>query len=223
VTTDLDSRACTTAPSNVLPGPHPVEQGEVLDTPFYLDAYYSMTDPGDRGWLCVEAGPIKQRVLVDWDIGTVDGPDVVVNSDPTPQAIQDTTPPPAGKASTTCSAGAYGAANELVNAHLSGRDLFLYTARPADDEVHLCARLSSPQLSGGGHLRVKAAPSQVVDVQQSADISPCTREVVVLSNPPMAIRTTPVGQTPPSICVNSTRYTVVTGPVPPVVSFTADT
>lgn len=83
-------------------------------------------------------------------------------------------------------------------------------------------RLSSPQQSGGGHLRVKAATSQIVDVQQSSDITPCTQDVVVLSNPPMAIRRSPLGQMPASICVNNTRYAIVTGPLPPVVSFTPD-
>jgi hypothetical protein len=224
---DTSSLACTTTPGNGIPTPHPIEQGEVLETPFYIDAYAKLVPAwsasglsGGNVWLCVEAGPVKQRVAID--LGTANDPDLFVNTDPAPPAPQDTTPPPAGKASTSCSAGAYGPATELVNAHLSGRDLFLYTAKPADDELHVCARLSSPQASGGGHLAVKAAASQVVDVQQSTDVTPCTQDVVVLSNPPMAIRTTPVGQTPPSICVNGTRYTIVTGPIPPVVSFTPD-
>jgi hypothetical protein len=222
LTTDLSSRACTSTTPNAVPAPHPIRQGEVLDTPFYVDAYGSLLapGPGDAAWLCVEAGPVKERVRVERDDTPV--ATAVLNADSSPPPPQDTTPPPAGKASTTCSAGAYGPATEVVNAHLSGRDLFLYTARPADDEVHLCARISSPGDAGGGHLAVKAAASQVVDVQQSADISPCTQDVVVLSDPPMSIRRSPLGQTPPSICVNDTRYTIVTGPVPPIVSFEAD-
>jgi hypothetical protein len=229
LTTDLQSRACATGTENALGAlPHPIEEGEVLDTPFYIDAYARAGDPawGEDGirdtyaWLCVEAGPLKQRVIAE--AGRIDDPHVVHNADPTPGAIQDTTPPPAGKASTTCSAGAYGPATELVNAHLIGSDLFLYTARPADDELHVCARLSSAQASGGLHLRVKAATSQVVDIRQSSDTTPCTQDVVTLSNLGLSIRRSPVGQMPPSVCVNGTRYTFVTGPLPPVVSFELD-
>jgi hypothetical protein len=72
------------------------------------------------------------------------------------------------------------------------------------------------------HLRVKAAVGQIVDVQQSADITPCTRDVVVLSNPPLAIRTSPPGALPASVCVNNTRLTVLAGPLPPIVSFELD-
>jgi hypothetical protein len=228
VTNDLSSRACATGP-NWVPGPHPIEEGEVLDTPFYIDAFLRLVNgpwttsgvPSAGAWLCVEAGPVKQRVAVEFS--DLNDPDVTANTDSAPPAPQDTTPPPTGKASTSCSTGVYGTASELVNAHLSGRDLFLYTARPSNDELHLCVRLSSPEQSGGGHLSIKAAPSQVVDVQQSPDTSPCTQDIVTLSNPPVSIKRSPEGQSPPSICVNGTRYTVVTGPVPPVVSFTADT
>ncbi|HEX8053769.1 MAG TPA: hypothetical protein VF517_12320 [Thermoleophilaceae bacterium] len=218
VTTDVDSRACTTTVGNTLPTTHPIQQGTVAETPFYIDAYGA----GSQTWLCVEAGPVKHRVLVNASAG-LNEPDVTANSDTAPGPIADTTPPPAGQPSTSCSAGAYGPATENVNAHLADRDLFLYNAKPADNEVHVCARLSSPQGAAGFHLGVKAAVNQVVDVQQSSDITPCTNDVLVLGNPPLALRTSPVGQTPVSVCVNSTRYTVVTGPVPPVVTFERDT
>lgn len=220
VKADTDSRACTTTAGNEMPTPHPIQQGTVAETPFYIDGY--MSNFGTRTWLCVEVGAVKYRFLVNLTSG-INDPDVVLNSDNAPGAIADTTPPPAGQPSTSCSAGAYGPASENINAHIAGRDLFLYNARPADDEVHICARLSSPSGSAGGHLRVKAAAGQVVDVQQSSDITPCTNDLIVLGNPAMALRTSPIGQTPVSICVNSTRYTVVTGPVPPVVTFERDT
>lgn len=223
VTNDLDSRACATAPENEVPPPHPIEQGEVLDTPFYIDAYVTVIGPtltDTKAWLCVEAGPLKQRVAVE--VGASNEPDVIHHTDPSPPPITDTTPPPAGKASTTCSAGAYGVAQEVANAHLSGRDLFLYTARPADNEAHVCARLSGPQ-SGGVHVGVKAVPGQIVDIQQSADTTPCTVDVVTLSNPPTSIKTSPIGQTPPSVCVNATRFTLLSGPIPPLVTVERDT
>lgn len=229
LTTDLQSRACETGPNNALGTlPHPIEEGEVLDTPFYIDAYAralngGWTEDGVGGaaaWLCVEAGPVKQRVIAE--VGALDDPHVTSHTDPMPGPIQDTTPPPAGKASTSCSAGAYGPATELVNAHLVGNDLFLYTARPVDNELHVCARLSGAQAAGGLHLRVKAATSQVVDIQQSSDTAPCTQDVVTLSTLGLSIRRSPLGQTPPSICVNGTRYTFVTGPLPPVVSLELD-
>ena len=223
VTSDLSSRACTTAPGNLVLTPHPIEQGEVLDTPFYIDAFAGLggsTTVGSAGaWLCVEAAGFKQRLMVTGP--GVDEPDVVLNSDPSPGPIVDTTPPPAGLPSSSCAENAFGPSTEHINAHLNGRDLFLYTARPADNEVHICARVSGTP-SGGGRLSVKAATSQVVDIRQSSDLSPCTQDVVVVSSPALAIRISPVGQNPPSICVQGTRYTVVTGPVPPVVSFTPD-
>jgi hypothetical protein len=215
VTTDTNSRACATPTDNIVPAPHPVESGAVGDVSFYVDAYSNL----NTAWLCVEVGSTKERVVVP--IPSVGLPNVNIDFDPSPSAPQDTTPPPAGKPSTTCSTGAYGAPTEHINAHLNDRDLFLYTAQPASNEVHLCARLSGPQ-SGGGHLAVKASPDQVVRVDQSPDLTPCTQNVVSLTNPPESIKVSPVGQTPVSICVNATRYTVVTGPVPPVVSWTPD-
>ncbi|HEX8648326.1 MAG TPA: hypothetical protein VF715_15645 [Thermoleophilaceae bacterium] len=224
VTNDLDSRLCETTPGNGLWAlTHPIEQGEVLDTPFYVDAYAAApltpTLTNARAWLCVEVGPVKQRVAVD--VGDTNEPDVVHNNDSAPPPITDTTPPPAGKASTKCADSAYGTPREVVNAHLGGRDLFLYTAKPADNEAHVCARLSGPQ-SGGVHVGVKAAPSQIVDIQQSADTSPCTVDVVTVSNPPTSIKMTPVGQSPPSVCVNSTRFTLLSGPIPPFVTVELD-
>jgi hypothetical protein len=218
VTTDLSSRACASGPSNLIPPPHPIEQGEVLDTPFYIDGYATISG-GLSAWVCVEAAGFKQRVLVN--APTVDDPDVVVNSDTAPPPMADTTPPPAALPSSACAENAFGTPTEHVNVHLNGRDLFLYTSRPADNEAHICARVSGTP-SGGVRVSVKAAPSQIVDVQTSSDLSPCTQDVVVTSNPPVAIRMSPAGQTPPSVCVGATRHTIVTGPVPPIVSVARD-
>ena len=217
VTNDTASRSCATMSGNLIPPPHPIEQGEVLETPFYIDAGSNLATAA----LCVEVGAVKQRVAVELT-GALNDPDVIVNSDTAPPPPTDTTPPPVGKASSACAAGTFGPASELINAHLSGRDLFLYTAQPANDEVHVCARLSGPGASGGVRLSVKAAVNQIVDIQQSGDISPCTNDVVVLSNPPLAIRTSPAGQLPASVCVNNTRFTVLAGPIPPVVTFQFD-
>lgn len=222
VTADTNSRSCAVGPANLVPGPHPIQEGAVLDVPFYFDAYAG--DPlvtNDGVALCVEVGSIKQRVVVP--LPGVQLPAVTARTDPSPPAPQDTTPPPAGKASSSCSGGAYGTPRELINAHLARRDLYLVTAQPNQTELHVCARLSGQQQSGGGRLSVNAAPGQIVRIEQSPDTSPCTQNVVTLSNPPMAIALTPTGQNPPSVCVSGTRYTVVTGPIPPVVSWTADT
>jgi hypothetical protein len=217
VTTDGNSRACATGSNNTVPGPHPVEAGAVGDVGFYLDAYAG----GEAAWLCLEVGSVKQRVIVP--IPTADLPAVNLDFDPSPSPPQDTTPPPTGKASSSCYAGTYGPPSELINTHLDTRDLFLFTAQPSDEELHVCARLSGPAQSGGGRLSVNAALGQIVRVEESADTSSCTQNVVTLSNPAVSIKLTPPGQTPPSICVSGTRYTVVTGPVPPVVSWTPDT
>jgi hypothetical protein len=222
VTADTDSRSCAIGSGNLVPGPHPVQEGAVLDTPFYLDAYAGgdplLTDDGVA--LCVEVGSIKQRVVVP--LPEVQLPTVTARTDPAPPAPQDTTPPPAGKPSSSCYEGRYGTPSELINAHLGSRDLYLFTARPNETELHVCARLSGQQ-SGGGRLSVNAAPGQIVRVDQSPDVSPCTQNVVTLSNPRMSIALTPTGQSPPSVCVSGTRYTVVTGPIPPVVAWTPDT
>jgi hypothetical protein len=89
-------------------------------------------------------------------------------------------------------------------------------------QAHVCARLSGPQ-SGGVHLGVNAALDQIVRIDQSTDTTPCTQTVVTLSNPPASIKTSPPGQSPPSVCVGGTRFTVVVGPVPPVVDWDLDT
>lgn len=217
VTTDTNSRACASGSNNAVPPPHPFEQGAVGDLTFYLDSY---TNGANTAWLCVEAGSIKERVVVNTPTATT--PTVVVNDDPTPAPLQDTSPPPTGKPSSSCYAGAYGTPSELVNLHTDTRDLFLYTAQPSDHEVHVCARLSGPQ-SGGVHLGVNAAVDQIVRIDQSTDTTPCTQTVVTLSNPPASIKTSPPGQSPPSVCVSGTRYTVVAGPVPPVVRWDLDT
>jgi hypothetical protein len=216
VTTDSNSRACASGSNNSVPSPHPIEQGGVGDLSFYLDAYANGTN---AAWLCLEAGSVKQRVIVNTPTATT--PTVVVNDDPTPSPLQDTTPPPVGKPSSSCYAGAYGPADELINTHTDTRDLFLYTARPSDNELHVCARLSGPQ-SGGVHLAVNAAADQIVRIEPSPDTTPCTQNVVTLSNPPASIKTTPPGQSPPSVCVDDTRYTVIVGPIPPVVDWDLD-
>jgi hypothetical protein len=95
VTNDTSSRACTTEPHNILGPPHPIEQGEVLETPFYLDAWAAVDRDdwdsdgfADGGvWLCVEAGPVKQRVAVD--LGRTNDPDIGVLTDTAPPAPQD--------------------------------------------------------------------------------------------------------------------------------------
>lgn len=190
--------------------------GQILGTPFYLDATATLL-PG--AWLCFEVGNLKQRLMAE--LPGLDIADVDVNTDPAPPTPVDTTPPPVGKASTACSTGALGAPSELINLHLQGRDVFLYTTHPNTTEMHVCARISGPQ-SGGVRLSVNAAPDQIVRVETSPDVTPCTQDIVTLSTPPLSLKVTPAGQTPPSICLNDTRYTVVTGPVPPVVSFAID-
>jgi hypothetical protein len=214
VINDLSSRSCG---GDLIPLPHPIEEGQVLDTPFYIDAGSNLGTTA----LCVEVGAFKQRVGVELT-GAINEPDVISNTDTAPPTPTDTTPPPVGKPSSSCAAGAYGPADELINAHYADRDLFLYTAKPANDEVHVCVRGSGSQATGGVHLKVKAAPSQIAEIQQSGDTSPCTQNVLTLLNPPTAIKVSPPGQLPASVCVNSTRYTILPGPVPPVVSWQFD-
>jgi hypothetical protein len=213
-TVDANSRACATGTNNLVPPPHPIEQGSVLGTPFYFDVY-----AGDGGtWLCLEVGAVKQRLVFP---PLLDAGLYQYNVDTSPTSPAGAIPPPAGKPSSSCYEGAYGRSTELINARLGDRDMWLYTAKPSDTELHVCARLSGAQ-SGGGHLSVNAAPDQIVRIDQSTDTSSCTHDIVTLTNPPTSLKISPPGQAPPSVCVNGTRYTVVTGPIPPVVSWTPD-
>lgn len=216
VTSDLSSRACAAASNNLVPTPHPIEQGTILETPYYLDAFSDLSST----WVCLEAAGLKERLVVN--LPGVDTAGADVNTDPSPPAATDTTPPPVGKASSSCASGAFGPSTELLNAHLNNRDVFVSVAQPNQTEAHLCARVQSPATGGGVHLGVNAAPSQIVRIDQSSDLTPCTNEVVSVSNPPLSIKTTPPGQLPVSVCVNATRYTVVTGPIPPAVTLQFD-
>jgi hypothetical protein len=217
-TTDGNSRACATGANNLVPGPHPLEEGTVGTVPFYLDSYAS----AGVVWLCLEAGSLKQRLVLP--LPGVDGPAVTVTRDSDPWQPTPTLEPEAGLPSSSCYEGRHGPATELVNTDHGRHHLFLFTAQPSASELHLCARLADlvgPN-SAGAHLAVNANVGQVVRVEPSADTSSCTVNVVTLSLPPISIRTTPPGHSPVAVCVDETRYAVVTGPVPPVVTLTPD-
>jgi hypothetical protein len=213
---DTNSRACASGSGNLTPGPHPHEDGAVGNVGFYLDTYANT----GAAWLCVEAGTIKQRLAVT--VPTAEIAQVAVYTDPAPAPPQPTMSPELGKPSSACYEGKHGASDELVNTDHGPRHVFLYTAQPSSTEVHVCARVTGSQ-AVGGHLAVRGTPGQVVDVQQSSDTTPCTENILTLSNPPVSLKKTPTGQNPPAVCVNGTRYTVVTGSIPPaLVTWTPD-
>ncbi|HEX8742005.1 MAG TPA: hypothetical protein VF712_02620 [Thermoleophilaceae bacterium] len=217
-TTDANSRACATGSNNLVPGPHPLEDGAVGDVPFYLDSYAST----GAVWLCMEAGSLKERLVLP--LPGADLPVVAVTRDSDPWQPTPTLSPEPGLPSSSCYEGRHGPSTELVNTDHGQYHLFLFSAQPSATELHLCARLADlvgPR-SAGAHLEVNADAGQVVRVQPSTDTSPCTVNVVTLSTPPISIKTTPAGQNPVSICVNGTRYAVITGPLPPLVRLTPD-
>jgi hypothetical protein len=55
---DSQSRACTTAAGNGIPGPHPAFNGAVDAYSFWFDSYKSASEL----WFCGELGPLKARV-----------------------------------------------------------------------------------------------------------------------------------------------------------------
>jgi hypothetical protein len=127
------------------------------------------------------------------------------------------TPEP-GLPSSSCYEGDHGPATELVNTDHGQYHVFLFSAQPSATELHLCARVFHVGPNDvGAHLAVNAAVGQIVELQQfpEPDPSPCTVDVITLSLPPVSLRTSPVGQSPQSICLNGTVYRVVTGSVPP--------
>jgi hypothetical protein len=217
-TIDGSSRACATGSNNLVPGPHPLEEGAVGDVSFYLDSYAST----GAVWLCMEVGSEKRRLVLP--LPGVDPPAVTVTRDSDPWQPTPTMSPEAGLPSSSCYEGQHGPSTEWVNTDHGRHHLFLFSAQPSATELHLCARLVDvvgPR-SAGAHLEVNADVGQVVRIEPSSDTSPCGVNVITLSTPPISIRTTPIGQNPPSICVNDTRYAVITGPLPPVVSLTPD-
>lgn len=217
-TTDGASRACATGSNNLVPGPHPLEEGAVGSVPFYVDSYAST----GAVWLCLEAGTAKQRLVLP--LPGVAPPAVSVTRDSDPWQPTPTMQPQPGLPSSSCYEGDYGPSRELVNTDHGRHHLFLFTAQPSATELHLCVRLADlvgPR-SVGAHVGVDADLGQTVRVEPSPDTSPCTANLVTLSTPPVSVATTPIGQSPFSICVNGTRYAVITGPLPPVVSLTPD-
>lgn len=218
-TRDANSRACESASGNLVPGPHPLEEGAVDELEFYVDSYAS----AEAAWVCLEVGAVKERVVVP--LPAVGLPQVTVTRDSDPSQPTATMTPEAGLPSSTCYEGDYGPATELVNTDHGQYHVFLFSAQPSASEIHLCARVYHVGSNdAGAHLAVNAAVGQIVQLQQFPDPDPsfCTRNVLTLTTPPVSLRTSPVGQLPQSICLNGTRYTLVTGPVPPLVALDLD-
>jgi hypothetical protein len=218
---DSASRDCAEAPANDLPGPHPIEDGAIGPVGFYLDTFSA----AGQVWVCMEAGTVKERVVVPLPGNS--GPVVDATTDSGPAAPQPTMTPQPGLPSSSCYAGAHGTPTELVNTDHGPVHLFVFSAvEPVPGEAHLCARVHGGPHPAGIDLGVNADPGDIVRVTSSPDVSPCTTNVVTLSTPPVSIKVTPTG-VPPSICVAApgvppTRYTVVTLSGPPPVSVTLD-
>lgn len=206
-TTDNESRACELEPGNLITGRHPIDSGSVGGTPYYLDAYGST----QAVWICLEAGGVKQRVIVP---APYTSSHAAALTDPSPPAMQPTALPQPGRNSSSCYEGDYGPSTELVNSHQGNQQVFLYTAQPSATEMHICARLDGTA-QGGVDLGVNAAVGEIVRLDQSPDVSRCTVEVITHNDPPMSLKVTPVGQFPPAVCLNGIKYTVVTGSAPP--------
>jgi hypothetical protein len=215
---DGNSRDCVEDPGNTVPGPHPLEEGAVGPVGFFVDTF----SVSGTAWVCLEAGSLKERVVVP--IRALDTPIVDTFSDPSPAAAQPTMNPQPGLPSSSCYAGAHGTPTELVNTDHGAEHLFVYSALSGLTQAHLCARLHGGPHPAGVDLGVNANPGGIVRVDTSSDVTPCTTNVAALSTPPISIKLSPSG-VPPSICVTApglppTRYTIVTlsGPAPATVT-----
>lgn len=202
---DANSGLCSTTPGNAVPGSHPVFSGSVGDpndppyVPFALDAYAN----SGEAWICAEVGDFKQRVVVP--VPEASAPTVVNRPDAPAPALLSPTPGPAGYPSSSCQQGLFGTPQQHLNADVGQTHVWAYTAQPMPARAHVCARLQGP-VSGGGMLTLDASSSPGITptVEGSNDTSPCTINVVTLTQPVQAsARRSPSGASPASVCVSS--------------------
>lgn len=210
-TVDGESRACESEAGNLVPGNpttgmHPIVEGAVFDTPLYLDAYAST----GKAWLCVEADSVKRRVVVPLPGATAT--DFTVLNDPSPPPLEPSSVPADvdGRASSSCYLGRYGTAYEDLNSRIQNTQLYVYDAQPNANSAHICARIEG-NVSGGVHLGVNANTGVRVEQLLDDPANSYCRQSVLRLDPTVSLRVTQAGQSPQAVCLNGTRYQVVTG------------
>ena len=227
-TTDSNADACTTAPGNTVPGPHPLLVGALGDPgdpatylPFLVDSYSS----AQATWVCVGVGSVRQRVIVPTGVSAT-LPTVGFVADAAGPHVPTTVPPatPSG----SCQSGG---GTRYLDVTSTGTRVFAYSWQPTPTVLKVCVRAEGP-LSAGGMLTVDttAADGALPGVTTSTtDLSPCTVQVAHLDNPLLVdVSRSPTGNLPASICatVGTTklRITVSTGSgqPPATVTWTPD-
>lgn len=212
-TADSDADACTTAPGNTAPGPHPLLSGHLGDPsdpatylPFLLDSYVSPA----ATWVCVGVGTVRQRVIVRASADVV--PPTVTFVPDAPGSDVGTTLPPS-TASGACQANGGSRYLDLTS---NGVRTFAYTWKPTASVTKVCVRTVGV-LTAGGVLTVdtssltQALPSVTTS---TTDLTPCTVGVAHLDNPMVVdLRRSATGSIPASVCVTvgTTRLRVTVG------------
>lgn len=202
-TTDSASDACSTAPGNAVPGPHPLVNGAIghpaqpTTLPYLLDAYSGQ----GQAWVCFRFDSFAQRVIVRPP--TVGIPSIQVNHDDAtvPDPVETAARP--GYPSATCHGDS--ARRRLLDVGAGPTHLWLYSSSPSASQTRLCVRAEGPVSAGGmlvvdGSLSPGFDPSQVI----SNDLTPCTWLVAEGVQPVQySITRSPGTTVPASLCVSS--------------------
>ena len=198
---------CSTQGGNVLPGPHPFRSGTIGDpdeppsAPYLLDAY---ANGSGAAWLCLRAG-IGARLMLNG------GASVFKQDDPVLAVSPPRTPWTPGKASTDCESQTGGTKTRLVNALISGTQVWL-TAWQLGSKVQLCVRAAG-STTAGGRLTIEAGASGVSPVlDQGTDTTACTTDVFTDDQDQLYVRRSSGTANPASVCITkgttSQRFTV---------------
>jgi hypothetical protein len=226
VTPDSNYGACSAQTDNILPLPPLVNpfSGQIGDpsdpttyVPYLLAEY---ANSNGSAWVCLRAGPVQQRVMFNGASGAGFPQD-----DPTAAVSPARVPWPAGKASADCETQAGGTKTPLIDANISGTQVWLDTWQ-SGSKIELCVRAEGTS-SAGGRL--------VLDASGTPGVSPvltsggtCPLNVFSNDGAQLYVRRSATGANPVSVCVtqgsSTTAYTIgYTGsPNVPVPTWTAD-
>jgi hypothetical protein len=224
ISTDANSGACSSQADNVLPPPHPIRDGHVGDpssppyVPYLLDAY---ANGGGAAWVCLQAS-LGARVMVNGAAS------VFKQDNPAPAVSPLRTAWTTGKASADCEGQSGGTRTRLVNAVISGTQVWL-DAWQSGSKSELCVRVQG-STTAGGVLTVDpaGAPGVTPVLSQGTDTTACNTDVFVDNQDQLYVRRSPTTANPASVCITkgttSQRFTLgYAGSVQqPNVSWTAD-
>jgi hypothetical protein len=206
-----DPQACTNEQGNTIPTAHPIESGSagggnLPAVAFLLDAFSN----GQETWVCVEAGPVQDVLILDGVSATPPGVQYI--PDP-PGGHAPAEPAPTSPVSGSCATQP--GATRLADMAMAGPSrLYAYLSRPAAGGIALCVRadLPLPAPSLGGVLTLNPA-ALLGSAPTAASYTPaggpgsdpnCSQPVAGITNPQLAVYVSAPGVTQkPTICVYS--------------------